>query len=202
MELEGVKYVCSLPDGKDNVKFDVVVFDLPLFKRGGKLLAAVKKIPETNKAGRFAALVDLCLATHDGLVEEGAVEEITSLVEQVREDLDKDMAVVRQAASDNAPEQAPKEVQAVAKKYFRTKAQPWFADATTCVTMNATYLRMKAMREGDKRIPAKRLDGAVKDQQKKLAKLTVPEWRKVGTDLTQKTLALGASSAAEKPGSP
>ena len=201
VELEGGKYVCSLPDGKDNVKFDVVVSDLPLFKRGGKLLAAAKKIPEANKSGRFAALVDLCLATREGLVEEGAVEEITSLVEQVREDLDKDMAAVRQAVSDNAPEQAPKEVQAVAKKYFRTKAQPWFADAMTCVAMNATYLRMKALGEGDKRIPAKRLDGAIRDQQKKLAKLTVPEWRTVGTDLIQKTSALGGNSAAEKPGS-
>ena len=201
VELEGAKYVCSLPDGDENVKFNVVVSDLPLFKQGGKLLAAVKKIPETNKSGRFAALVDLCMATRDGLVEEGALEEITSLVEQVREDLEKDMAAVRQAVGDNASEKSPKEVQAVAKKYLHTKAKPWFADAMTCVEINAAYLRLKALHEGGTRIPAKRLDGVVKAQQKKLAKLTVPEWRKVAADMAEKTAALGGGSAAEtKPG--
>ena len=149
VELEGEKYVCSLPDGKDNVKFDVIVSDLPIFKRGGKLLAAAKKIPETSKSARFAALVDLYLATRDALVEERAWRRSCRWWSQVREDLDKDMAAVRQAVSGDTPEQSLKEVQAIARKYSRTKTQPWFTDAMTCAKMNATYLRLKALREGD-----------------------------------------------------
>jgi len=95
VELEGAKYVCPLPDGEENVKFDVVVSDLPLFKQAGKLLAALKKIPKVNKAGRFAALVDLHLATKDTMVEEGALAEIAKLSEQVHTDVDSDMAAAR-----------------------------------------------------------------------------------------------------------
>ena len=203
VELGGEKYACSLPDGKDNVKFDVVVSDLPAFKRGGKLLAAAKKIPEEKKSVRFVALVDLYFATRDTLVEEGALKEITSLVEQVRAELDKDMATVRQTVGGDALEQSSKEIQTVCQKYSRTKAGPWFSDAMNCAKMNATYLRMKALREGAKPLPAPLLNRAVKDQQKLSAKLTVPEWRKIGMDLTSKTTALGGSGAAEtKPKSP
>jgi len=202
VELKGEKYVCSLPDGKENVKFDVIVSDLSIFNPADKLLAAVKKIPEANKNVRFAALVDLYLATRDVLVEERALGEITSLVGQVREDLEKDMATARRAVSDDAPEQSTKEVQAVARKYSRTKAQPWFTDAMTCAAMNVTYLRLKALREGDKPIPATPLNRAIKDQQKKFAKLSVPEWRKAGVDLMRKTAAMGVRDAADtKPGS-
>jgi hypothetical protein len=203
VELQGEKYVGSLPDGKNNVKFDVIVSDLPAFKRGGKLLATFKKIPEAKKSARFAALVDLYLATRDVLVEEDALEEITSLVGPARESLDKDMATVRKAVGDDDPEESPQEVQAVARKYTHTKAEPWFNDALTCAKMNATYLHMKALREGNKPVPAATLDRMVRDQQKKFAKLTVPEWRKVGMDLTLKTAAASGSGAAEtKPESP
>jgi hypothetical protein len=67
VSLKGENYVCWLADGKENVKFDVVVSDLATFKRGSKLLAAAGKIPETKKGPRFAALVDLYLATRDTL---------------------------------------------------------------------------------------------------------------------------------------
>jgi hypothetical protein len=201
--LKGDNYVCSLPDGHQNVKFDVLVSDLALFKRGTKLLAAAKKIPESKKGPRFAALVDLYLSTRDTLVEEDTLEEIASLVEEVHEVLDKDMAAVREAVGGDASEESSKQVQAVARKYAHTKAESWFNDALTCVKMNATYLRLKAMREGNKPVAASLLDRVVKDQQKKFSKLTVPEWRKVGMDLTLKTAAAGGSGAAEaKPGSP
>ena len=105
--------------------------------------------------------------------------------------MDKDMATVRQAVSGDASEQAAKEVQAVARKYSHTKAKAWFDDAASCVKMNATYLRMKAMHEGKKPMSASMIDRTIKDQQKKLAKLTAPEWRKVGAELIAKTFALG-----------
>jgi uncharacterized protein YkwD len=190
VELEGAKYACSLPDGEDNVKFDINVSDLPVFKLGGKLLAVVKKLPD-KKGARFAALVNLYLATREALVEEGALAEITSLVEEVRVDLDKDMAAARNTIGDDAPEQSIRKVQAIARKYFHTKAEPWFAEAAACAKMNATYLRVKALRGGGA------LDRAVNDQQKKFTKLTVPEWRKVGMDLVLKTAAVGGSGAAE-----
>jgi hypothetical protein len=193
VELEGEKYTCPLPDGNDNVKFDVIVSDLPVFKRGRKLLEAAKRVPEDNKNVRLAALVDLHLATQDVLIEEGALKEITSLVEQVRKDLDKDMATVRQAVGGRAAEQAAKDVQAVARKYSHTKAKAWFNNAVSCLKMSAAYLRLKAMHESDKPMPASMLDRAVKSQQKAFAKLTVPEWRKVGMDLIEKTAALGGN---------
>ena len=204
VNLKGDNYACSLPDGKSNVKFDVLVSDLAVFKRGGKLLAAAKKISEAKKGPRFAALVDLYLSTRDALVEEDTLEEISSLVEPARQVLDKDMAAVRQAVGDEASEDSAKEVQAVARKYSHTKAEPWFNDAMTCAKMSATYLRVKAMREGNKPMPASMLDRVDKDQQKKFAKLTVPEWRKVGMDLALKTSASssGGSAAEKKPVSP
>ena len=110
VELEGVNYVCPLPDGEDNVKFDVNLSDLPTFKRGSKLLAAVKKLPAESKGVRFAALVNLHLATRETLIEEEALEEIMSLVEPVREVLDKDMAAVRRAVCDDAMEESTKAV--------------------------------------------------------------------------------------------
>ena len=36
------------------MKFDVLVSDLAVFKQGGKLLAAFKKIPEEKKGPRFS----------------------------------------------------------------------------------------------------------------------------------------------------
>jgi hypothetical protein len=124
-------------------------------------------------------------------------------VEQVCQTLDKDMAAVRQAVGDEASEDSAKEVQAVARKYAHTKAEPWFNDATTCAKMNATYRRVKELREGNKPMAASMLDRVVKDQEKKFSKLTVPEWRKLGMDLTLKTGAASGHGAAEsKAGSP
>ncbi len=190
VQLEGEKYAIFLPDGKDNVKFDVIVSDLPVFKKAGKLLTAAKRAPETNKNVRFVALVDLYMATQGVLVEAAALDEITALVEQVHKDLDKDMAAVREAVGSDTPEKSLKDVQAIARKYAHTKAQSWFSDATACAKINATYLRMKAMREGDRPMPSTALDRAAKDQQKKFTKVSVPEWRKLGTDLMEKTAAL------------
>jgi hypothetical protein len=190
VELQGAKYVRRLPDGEENVKFDVNLADLPLFKQGGKLLAAVKKIPKTPKAGRFVALVDLHLATQDGLIEESAMEEITALVKDVREGLEKDMDAARQAVSEHVPERALKEVQTLDRKYSRTKAEPWFSEAITCAKINAAYLRMKAMSDGHKPSLSSTLSRVVDDQQRKLAKLTVEEWRKIGADLAARTAAL------------
>jgi hypothetical protein len=190
VELEGEKYAIFLPDGKDNVKFDVIVSDLPVFKKASKLLAAAKRAPETNKSVRFVALVDLYMATQGVLVEEGALDEITALVKQVHKDLDKDMAAVREAVGGDTPEKSLKDVQAIARKYAHTKAQSWFSDATACAKINATYLHMKAMHDGDRPMPPNALDRAAKDQQKKFTKVSVPEWRKLGTDLMEKTAAL------------
>ena len=50
MELEGEKYTSFLPDGNDNVKFDVIVSDLPAFKRVRKLLEAAKAVPDDNES--------------------------------------------------------------------------------------------------------------------------------------------------------
>ena len=72
VELEGKKYVCSLPDGDENVKFDVVASDLPLIKQSGKLLAAIKKIPAENKTTRLIAPVELCMATRETTLAEEA----------------------------------------------------------------------------------------------------------------------------------
>ena len=132
VQLEGEKYAIFLPDGKDNVKFDVIVSDLPVFKKAGKLLTAAKRAPETNKNVRFVALVDLYMATQGVLVEAAALDEITVLVEQVHKDLDKDMAAVREAVGSDTPEKSLKDVQAIARKYAHTKAESWFSDATAC----------------------------------------------------------------------
>ena len=43
--------------------------------------------------------MDLYLTTRDALVEEETLEEITSLVEPVRQELEKDMAKVRQTVA-------------------------------------------------------------------------------------------------------
>jgi hypothetical protein len=185
------------PGGKENVKFDVLVSDLAVFRRGAKLLAAAKKIPESKKGPRFAALVDLYLSTRDTLVEEETLEEITSLVEEVHQVLDKDMAEVRQAVAGDVSDESSKQVQTIARKYAHTKAESWFNDAMTCQKMNATYLRLKSMREDNKPLPASMLDRVAKDQQKKLSKLTVPEWRKAGMALVLKTAAAGGSGTGE-----
>jgi hypothetical protein len=198
VELEGEKYACVLPDGKDNLKIDVNVADLPLFKQASKLLAAVKKIPEdeANERARFVPLVNLYLATQGMLVEEGALEEITTLVAQVRGGLDKDMATVRKAAGGDSAEMSVKDIQAIGLKYAQTKALPWFNDATACARMRDAYLHTKALCDGSRPPSASTLSRAARDQEKKLAKLKVPEWRKVGTELVEKTSALGGSPAA------
>jgi len=64
--------------------------------------------------------------------------------------------------------------------------------------MNAAYLRVKGIRDRGKPLPASTLDRMVNDQQKKLARLTVSEWRKVGTDLAQKTAAMAGSAPKER----
>ena len=63
--------------------------------------------------------------------------------------------------------------------------------------MNATYLRIKSMREDNKPLPPRCWTGWSKDQQKKLSKLTVPEWRKVGMALVLKTAAVSGSGTGE-----
>ena len=192
VELEGEKYTSFLPDGKNNVKFDVIVSDLPVFKRVRKLLEAAEGSPrrQRDRPVQGAAGPEL---GHPGHVDRGRHSggESHRWWQRSAMNLDKDKDTVRQAVSGDASQQAAKDVQAVARKYSHTKAKAWFDDAASCVKMNATYLRMKAMHEGKKPMPASMIDRTIKDQQKKLAKLTAPEWRKVGAELIANTSALG-----------
>ena len=95
------------------------VSDLPVFKQGGKLLAAVKKIPAESKACPVRGAAEPLLGDPGRVGRGGGPGEITSLVEQVREDLDKDMATVREAVSSDDAEQSSKDGACDRQKIFR-----------------------------------------------------------------------------------
>ena len=199
VELAGAKYVCTLPDGEENVKFDVIVSDLASFKRAGKLLAASKRIPETQKGARFAALVNLYWAIRDVLVEESVFDEVNSLVKPVRAALESDMVSVRREVGDAATEETPQAIRAIAAKYSHTKAELWFTDALTCTRINATYLRLKALSDKGATISATTLNRATAEQKRGLSKLTTSDWRKFAAELSKKTLAIGDNGGVKKP---
>ena len=159
----------SCPTARSNVKFDVIVSDLPAFKRAGKLLAAAKRVPEEKKDRPVRGAGGPVHGDPGHVGRGGRLDEITTLVAPVRKDLEKDMDAVRKAVGGDDPGPVRQGRASDRAEIRHTKAQPWFTDATSCAKINATYLHMKAMRESDKPMPSSALDRATKDQQKKFS---------------------------------
>ena len=131
VELEGVKYAIFLPDGTENVKFDVIVSDLPAFKRAGKLLAAAKRVPEEKKDVRFATLLDLYMATQGVLVEAGAGRDHHA-GGAGPQGFGKGHGGRPQSGRRRRPGPVRQGRASDRAEIAHTKAQPWFTDATSC----------------------------------------------------------------------
>jgi hypothetical protein len=194
VELEGKTYAALLPDGDENLKFDIYVSDRATFNRAGSLLGALKKIPsgDANDPRRLIAQIDLLQASRGALVDAALFDEIHTLVAPVRQQLDQAMDEVRKALADGAIEDAGKAARAALQKYSRTKARGWFADAMSCLDVKESYLRMSELKAGGRPIGTVLLTRTLKRQQSLFGQMTTPEWKQAARDWAEKTAALDA----------
>jgi len=171
-------FVSLLPAGDDNVKFDVLVSETARYVQTSKLFQSVLKIPDTerNAERRFAALTDLSLVTQEGLIEESIFDQIIEATEPVSQQLDQAMAEVREAMP-GEPAAAEELVAKFIKKYRRSKAKAWFAEAKICLGISKAYQLLKTAKDNGKKLSDYDIQRKVQSQQKVFSRLSIPEWR-------------------------
>jgi hypothetical protein len=191
-ELDGKRYAALLPEGDDNVKFDIYVSDIAAFNRATVLLESLQKIPagEANNARRLGPEVDLYLGTQGTLIDDAIIDEIQKLVVPIRTRIDDDMNVVRKAVADESVEKARQAASLAARKYARTKISTWFSDAVICIDIKDGYVRMAELAKSG-RVPESVLSRIVKKQLAQFRQLTTPEWQQASQQWGAKTANLG-----------
>ncbi|MEK6236913.1 MAG: CAP domain-containing protein [Planctomycetales bacterium] len=195
--LASKRYAAYLPGDKGNIKVDVILTDKAAFDLGEQMLARVKKLPdtETAKSRRFTALVELYFATQGRFVESAALDEIAQLTKPIRAELEQDQNEIRQAASGTEIAAAKQRARAVAKKYYRGRAYPWFAEAEAALTIKESYLRLKQLKDAGKPVSRALVDRAVKGMTQRYLRLTVPEWKQFAYALGAATLELAPAKS-------
>jgi hypothetical protein len=188
--ISGKNYSVYLPEGQDNIKFDIFVSDRTTFDKNGELLSAAKKIPESEEERRRNALVDLYMSSQGSLFPEDLAEAAHELTTAIATELDKDMAEIRDGLKDGDAAEVKKTAQTLLTKYAKCKARPWFADAVACVQIKQGYLRLEEQRTSGKKPTAAAVDQAVKAQQKLATPLTTTEWKRLAAQLMGETAAL------------
>lgn len=201
VELEGKKYSVLLPDGKENVKFDVLVNEKQNFHAAAGLLASIKKLPpgDAGDSRRLAAEIDLYFVSQSTLVEDELLDEIQAITGPVREKVNKDMEDARKAVADAEVSDARQLARGLSQKYSRTRARSWFADALVTVEIRDGYQSLASLKGDGKAVTPAMVGRILKKQQGLFQQLTSPEWKKIALDWVTKTNSMsGATPEAEK----
>src|SRR5262249_21880947 len=119
---------------------------------------------------------------------------VQELTEKVAGELSQDMADVRKALAGKDADEARKTTQAALTRYAKTKAKPWFADASACATLMQTHLKLEEQMSSGKKVSPAAVDQAVKGQQQLAGLLVTPEWKPLAADRIKQTLALATGS--------
>lgn len=192
VELNGKAFAAVLPDGEDNVKFDVYTSDIARYERAAQLLQRIRTLPDTpaNRERMLIALLDLHFATQNSLVEKSLLAEVQQLVEPVQTQLQEDMEAVRQAIAAGGTDGDQQTVRAAQRKYSKTKASDWFTDATVCHEMKTNLDRLSAQLQAGTPISQSAGQRALERQIQAYSRIKAPEWKRVGYALGRETAEL------------
>lgn len=182
-----------LPEGTENVKFDVNLLTLAQSTRITALLKSIEAIPsdtEANQTRRFNSLVDLYFQSQGMLIEDAVIEEVNRLTTPVRDELEKTKSDTLASVQSGAVEDAERLVLDAQTKYSRTLIRPWFGDAKNCLDMRKVLEQMAGIASSGNRIAPATLDRVIRRQTKTFSLIHSPEWKKVAFEIGKKTAAL------------
>ena len=176
-------FVSLLPEGNENVKVDVILSDLAQYAQAGKLVEAIKKIPddEKNSEKRLTVLTNLYLASRNSMVEASVFDEVVELTKDVEQQIKSAMDETREALESDDMKAAKKIVVDHGKTYRRTELAPWFTDAKNSISLVEAFQRLKSTAEKNGKPPTSDVVAkTLRSQQRVFQRLQVPEWRAFG----------------------
>ena len=195
VELDGTTYAGYLPDGAENVKFDIRTSDLASYKKSAQLLRMAQNISDTkaNRQRRLTALVGLLFATQHSLVEKDLIDDVKSLVSPVKTQLEEEMNQVRKAFTSVTTAEARAVALAAQRTYSRTQARLWFGDAVDCVKVKDGFDRLSALKQSGKPLSQSLVQRTLKSQYQTFLRAKTPEWKKAAYQWGAKTAELAKS---------
>ncbi len=200
VKLDGKAYAVILPAGQENVKFDVYLSSRGIDLRASALFRRLKRIPDTpaNEARRLPILIDLAILSRTSFIDEHLLEDLQKLVEPVRQMIQEEQEIVRQAIQGGDARKAHQVTRAALQKFAKTNARRWFADAATCARIKEAYDRMLSLRSSGKALSQDLLNRTVGKQLQQYQQLSDPEWKTLAWEWGQQTAALGQPGAPNR----
>ncbi|MBN1852336.1 MAG: CAP domain-containing protein, partial [Pirellulales bacterium] len=195
-EIGGKRYATYFPEGKDNIKFDVNLLAIDQSTRLTTQYKRIAAMPDThaNQVRRFNMLVDLILQSQGILLEDAIIEDMNQLTAPIRDQIKLSKEEALGAVESGSLEKTEEIVLSSFRKFSHTPLRAWFEDAKRCLEMRKFFEQLSNARVTGKRLDPKTLERAIHRQMTTFQGIRYPEWKKVGYQIGEKTVALSKTN--------